>query len=154
MNLSDNAIRSAFEHSAQGKHELRRNPDGTYYSSSTEMAFAAFQEGAQWAAGQLARSPGHTVASAAVPGLTDTPVAGGDAGSCNGINDPLYEDAVKIVQASGKASISLVQRHLRIGYNRAASLIEAMEGTVVSPPADRGIREVLPNTAAQAGQRS
>ena len=41
--------------------------------------------------------------------------------------DPLYDQAVEIVLKSRRASISLVQRHLRIGYNRAARLIEAME---------------------------
>ncbi|WP_312435500.1 DNA translocase FtsK [Janthinobacterium sp.] len=42
-------------------------------------------------------------------------------------SDPLYEQAVKIVRTGQRASIALVQRHLRIGYNRAARLIEAME---------------------------
>lgn len=41
--------------------------------------------------------------------------------------DPMYDQAVVIVKAQGRASISLVQRHLRIGYNRAARLLEAME---------------------------
>ncbi|MEG0884904.1 MAG: DNA translocase FtsK, partial [Janthinobacterium sp.] len=41
--------------------------------------------------------------------------------------DPLYDQAVEVVRTNQRASISLVQRHLRIGYNRAARLIEAME---------------------------
>jgi S-DNA-T family DNA segregation ATPase FtsK/SpoIIIE len=41
--------------------------------------------------------------------------------------DPLYDQAVEIVLKNRRASISLVQRHLRIGYNRSARLIEAME---------------------------
>src|SRR5258708_39916700 len=41
--------------------------------------------------------------------------------------DPLYDQAVEIVMRTRRASISLVQRHLRIGYNRAARLIEQME---------------------------
>lgn len=41
-------------------------------------------------------------------------------------SDPLYEQAVEVVRASQRASLSLIQRHLRIGYNRAARLIEAM----------------------------
>ncbi|MGK5050722.1 DNA translocase FtsK [Janthinobacterium sp. RB2P8] len=40
--------------------------------------------------------------------------------------DPLYDQAVEVVRTNQRASISLVQRHLRIGYNRAARLIEAM----------------------------
>ena len=42
-------------------------------------------------------------------------------------SDPLYDQAVEVVRTNQRASISLVQRHLRIGYNRAARLIEAME---------------------------
>lgn len=58
--------------------------------------------------------------------------------------DPLYNDAVLIIQNAGKASISHVQRQLRIGYNRAARLLEAMEvAGVVSPMQSDGARQVL-----------
>ena len=58
--------------------------------------------------------------------------------------DPLYDQAVEIVLKSRRASISLVQRHLRIGYNRAARLIEAMERAgLVSSMQTNGNREVL-----------
>ena len=58
--------------------------------------------------------------------------------------DELYDKAVQIVTASRRASISGVQRHLRIGYNRAARLIEMMEQQgVVTPPQHNGSREVL-----------
>ncbi|NTV93849.1 MAG: DNA translocase FtsK [Thiobacillus sp.] len=58
--------------------------------------------------------------------------------------DPLYDDAVAIVLRTRKASISSVQRHLRIGYNRAARLIETMEQAgLVSPMQSNGNREVL-----------
>jgi len=64
---------------------------------------------------------------------------GGDAES-----DPLYDQAVEIVLKNRRASISLVQRHLRIGYNRSARLIEAMEKAgLVSAMDGRGGREVL-----------
>ena len=64
---------------------------------------------------------------------------GGDAES-----DPLYDQAVEIVLKNRRASISLVQRHLRIGYNRSARLIEAMEKAgLVSSMDARGGREVL-----------
>lgn len=58
--------------------------------------------------------------------------------------DPLYHDAKRVVLEQGRPSISLVQRHLRIGYNRAARLIEQMEadGLVSAMRAD-GTREVL-----------
>ncbi|MDO9312774.1 MAG: DNA translocase FtsK, partial [Nitrosomonas sp.] len=58
--------------------------------------------------------------------------------------DPLYDEAVAIVIKTRRASISLVQRNLRIGYNRAARLIEEMERTgLVSSMQSNGNREVL-----------
>ena len=58
--------------------------------------------------------------------------------------DPLYDDAVKIVVTERKASISYVQRKLKIGYNRSARLVEAMEvAGLVGPLQPNGGREVL-----------
>jgi S-DNA-T family DNA segregation ATPase FtsK/SpoIIIE len=58
--------------------------------------------------------------------------------------DPLYDEAVTMVLKTRRASISLVQRHLRIGYNRAARLIEEMERAgLVSSMQSNGNREVL-----------
>jgi S-DNA-T family DNA segregation ATPase FtsK/SpoIIIE len=58
--------------------------------------------------------------------------------------DPLYDQAVEIVLKNRRASISLVQRHLRIGYNRAARLVEQMEAAgLVSPMQSNGNREVI-----------
>ncbi len=55
--------------------------------------------------------------------------------------DDLYEQAVEVVNTTGKPSISVVQRHLRIGYNRAARLIEEMERRgVVMPAGPDGVR--------------
>ena len=63
-------------------------------------------------------------------------------------SDPLYDQAVEVVRTQQRASISLVQRHLRIGYNRAGNLLEAMEALgVVSSMASNGARDVL-NTAS------
>jgi len=66
-------------------------------------------------------------------------------GSANdGDPDPLYDQAVEVVKKTGRPSISLIQRHLQIGYNRAARLIEQMEQAgVVSPMNSTGQREVL-----------
>ena len=58
--------------------------------------------------------------------------------------DPLYDQAVGIVLKNRRASISLVQRHLRIGYNRAARLLEQMERSgLVSTMQSNGNREIL-----------
>ncbi|MGH8672443.1 MAG: FtsK/SpoIIIE domain-containing protein, partial [Burkholderiales bacterium] len=65
-------------------------------------------------------------------------------GATGGESDPLYDEAVAVVVRSRRASISLVQRQLRVGYNRAARLIEEMErGGLVSAMRSNGNREVL-----------
>jgi S-DNA-T family DNA segregation ATPase FtsK/SpoIIIE len=75
----------------------------------------------------------------------DTGEAGANGGGePTGEKDPLYDQAVEIVLRTRRPSISLVQRHLRIGYNRAARLIEDMERAgLVSPMQSNGNREVL-----------
>ena len=61
--------------------------------------------------------------------------------------DSLYDDAVAFVTSARRASISAVQRHLRIGYNRAARMIEQMEACgLVSPMENNGNRTVLAPT--------
>ncbi len=69
---------------------------------------------------------------------------GGDDDEGGEEDDALYDEAVAFVTESRKASISAVQRKLRIGYNRAARMIEAMESAgVVSPMGSNGSREVI-----------
>lgn len=71
-------------------------------------------------------------------------IPGMDGGSDDRENDPLYDEAVAIVTESRKASISYVQRRLKIGYNRAARMIEDMEAAgIVSRVEGSGNREVL-----------
>ncbi len=81
-----------------------------------------------------------SVASIPVPGYSN-----GDESSESDVeSDPLYDEAVAFVTETRKASISSVQRKLRIGYNRAARLIEQMESSgVVSEMGANGNREVL-----------
>ena len=62
----------------------------------------------------------------------------------DGESDALYDQAVAVVLQHKRASISLVQRHLRIGYNRAARLLEQMEKSgVVSAMATNGNRDII-----------
>jgi S-DNA-T family DNA segregation ATPase FtsK/SpoIIIE len=69
---------------------------------------------------------------------------GGAADGGSGEKDPMYDQAVEIVLKNRKASISLVQRHLKIGYNRAARMLEEMENAgVVSAMGTNGQREIL-----------
>jgi S-DNA-T family DNA segregation ATPase FtsK/SpoIIIE len=75
-------------------------------------------------------------------GISGEPQAEGGAES--GEQDALYDEAVKIVTTERKPSISYVQRRLKIGYNRAARLLESMENAgVVGPLQPNGAREIL-----------
>ena len=71
-------------------------------------------------------------------------IPSGEDAEQDGESDELYDEAVAFVAQSRRASISAVQRRLRVGYNRAARLIETMEAAgIVSPMATNGNREVL-----------
>jgi DNA segregation ATPase FtsK/SpoIIIE, S-DNA-T family len=74
----------------------------------------------------------------------DGPAADGATGAGGGEGDPMYDQAVAVVLQHRRASISLVQRHLRIGYNRAARLLEQMEKSgLVSAMQTNGNRDLL-----------
>ncbi|TLY75314.1 MAG: cell division protein FtsK, partial [Gammaproteobacteria bacterium] len=80
---------------------------------------------------------------APIPGLAGEEGEGGGAAD-DAERDPLYDEAVRIVTTERKPSISYVQRRLKIGYNRAARLLEAMElAGLVGPLQSNGAREVL-----------
>jgi DNA segregation ATPase FtsK/SpoIIIE, S-DNA-T family len=77
---------------------------------------------------------------------------GSPAGVSDGEQDPMYDNAVSIVLQHRKASISLVQRHLRIGYNRAARLLEQMEKSgLVSSMSTNGNRDLIAPTRGGDG---
>ncbi|MBK6569034.1 DNA translocase FtsK [Candidatus Aalborgicola defluviihabitans] len=63
--------------------------------------------------------------------------------------DPLYEHAVMIVLKCQEASVSLIQRHLKLGYNRALRLMDAMcEHNIVTPMNEDGVRKIVPKFRA------
>ena len=86
-----------------------------------------------------------------IEGILDAPeetmlegIGEGGSGVGGGEQDVLYDQAVQVVLQNKRASISLVQRHLRIGYNRAARLLEDMEKAgLVSSMQSNGNREIL-----------
>ena len=87
-------------------------------------------------------------------GGTDAPLLPSEAASANAADaeqDALYDEAVKFVTESRRASISAVQRKLRIGYNRSARIIEAMEEAgVVTEMQSNGSREVIAPSPVKA----
>ena len=130
-----------------GQGDMLYLPPGTGYTQRVHGAYVADHE--------VHKIVDHLKKMAApqyVEGLLDDPESGGDAslaldgagGANDAESDPLYDQAVGIVLKTRRASISLVQRHLRIGYTRAARLIEQMERAgMVSSMQSNGNREVL-----------
>ena len=76
---------------------------------------------------------------------------GGDLSEAGGEKDPMYDQAVEIVLKNRKASISLVQRHLKIGYNRSARMLEEMEKAgLISAMSGSGQRDILVPARAES----
>jgi S-DNA-T family DNA segregation ATPase FtsK/SpoIIIE len=133
-----------------GQGDMLYLPPGTGYPQRVHGAFVADQE---------VHKVVEYLKSRGQPQYIDEVLEGGEAdaeegvatGEAEGEADPLYDQAVEIVLKSRRASISLVQRHLRIGYNRAARLIEQMERAgLVSTMQPNGNREVLVPSRSEA----
>ena len=131
-----------------GQGDMLYQPPGTNYPLRVHGAFVADDEVHQVV--EFLKTTGEpdyiegilTGAAEGEDGAAGDFAAGGASGDTEA--DPLYDEAVAIVLKTRKASISSVQRHLRIGYNRAARLIEQMEATgVVSAMETNGNRTVL-----------
>jgi len=123
-------------------------PPGTAHTVRVHGAFIDDHEGHKVVADWKKRGQpnynsdifSEAVDSIPVPGYS----GGGDASDGDSESDPLYDEAVAFVTETRKVSISSVQRKLRIGYNRAARLVEQMEASgVVSDAGVTGNREVL-----------
>ncbi len=136
-----------------GHGDMLYLPPGTSLPTRVHGAFVADQEvhrvvrnlkksGSPRYLDEILQSP-----TSLTPGLTGLEVMPGD--NVDAEQDPLYDQAVKIVVDTRKASISGVQRRLKIGYNRAARMVESMEEAgMVGPLQSNGTREILiPATA-------
>jgi S-DNA-T family DNA segregation ATPase FtsK/SpoIIIE len=130
-----------------GQGDMLYLPPGTGYPQRVHGAFVADEEVHRVV--EYLKSRGQPQY---IDGILDSGDEDGEAGDLGGAaeggadaeKDPLYDEAVAVVVRTRRPSISLVQRHLRIGYNRAARLIEAMEQAgLVSAMGANGNREVL-----------
>jgi len=127
-----------------GQGDMLFQPPGTGYPTRVHGAFVSDQE-VHRVVEHLKQQGGPQYLDGILEGTANgngddgVSVEGADAES-----DPVYDQAVAIVLQTRRPSISLVQRHLRIGYNRAARLIEQMEKAgLVSPMQTNGNRDVL-----------
>ena len=123
-------------------------PSGTGIPKRVHGAFVSDDEVTKIA--EYLRNQGEP---AYIDGILDGPIPDEDSdnggyGTDDAESDEKYDEAVAIVLKNKKASISLVQRHLRIGYNRAARLLEQMERSgLVSPMKNNGTRDVIVPTS-------
>ncbi|MDX8385105.1 MAG: DNA translocase FtsK 4TM domain-containing protein [Gallionella sp.] len=125
-----------------GQGDMLYLPPGSGYPQRVHGAFVSDQEVHRIAEHLKSKSEPQYVID--LDALEESSETGGAATTLDAEADPLYDQAVEIVLKNRRASISLVQRHLRIGYNRAARLVEQMEAAgLVSPMQSNGNREVL-----------
>ena len=125
-----------------GKGDMLYMPPGTSYPTRIHGAFVSDQEVHKVVEFLKAKGEPNYIDEILNPTHPDANESA-DIGAI-GEKDPLYDEAVEIVLSSKKASISYVQRTLRIGYNRAARIIEDMEKAgLVSAMQSNGNREII-----------
>ncbi len=128
-----------------GHGDMLFQPPGTGYPVRVHGSFVSDQE-VQRVADELRQMGSPAYIDEITDGDFSAGFGGGDAGngdSGGGEGDPLYDQALRFVTETRRASISAVQRQLRVGYNRAARMIEAMEMSGVVGPSENGKRAVL-----------
>jgi DNA segregation ATPase FtsK/SpoIIIE, S-DNA-T family len=127
-----------------GQGDMLYLPPGSGYPQRVHGAFVSDQE-VHRVAEYLKAQGAPQYIDGVLNSLEESSDEAGTAGDgLDAESDPLYDQAVEIVLKNRRASISLVQRHLRIGYNRAARLVEQMEAAgIVSAMQSNGNREVL-----------
>ena len=127
-----------------GQGDMLYLPPGTGYPQRVHGAYVGDEEVHRVVEYLKSRGTPQYIEGILEGGELDEALEGGEQEGGDAEKDPLYDQAVEIVVKTRRPSISLVQRHLRIGYNRAARLIEAMERAgLVSSMQANGNREVL-----------
>jgi DNA segregation ATPase FtsK/SpoIIIE, S-DNA-T family len=133
-----------------GHGDMLYLPPGTSIPTRVHGAFVSDQEVHRVVAALKAASPPIYIDEilegprTPIPGFPSDEEEAGGGSAADAEADPLYDEAVRVVTETRKASISGVQRRLKIGYNRAARLVEAMEAAgLVGPLQSNGNREIF-----------
>jgi S-DNA-T family DNA segregation ATPase FtsK/SpoIIIE len=133
-----------------GMGDMLYLPSGAGLPQRVHGAFVSDEEVHRVVESLKSQGPPNYIEGLLEGGLIEDGIDGGADGESGGEDDPLYDQAVQIVLKNRKASISLVQRHLSIGYNKAANLLDAMEQAgLVSSMNARGQREILAPASGQ-----